>query len=340
MIKVGIIGATGYAGEELIKILIRHPHIKLTYLAAKIDKEQSIDEIFPYLKNRLSLECEILDIQKAISRADLFFLALPHTVSFGIAPTLLRHKKKVIDLSADYRLKNSSDYKVWYKLEHKDKNNLKKAIFGLPELYREKIKNADLIANPGCYPTAAILGIAPALISDTIDYDSIIIDAKSGVTGAGRKASMSFFYSEINEGLKAYKVVNHQHMPEMEQELSKLVDKKIKVSFCPHLVPMNRGILETIYLRLKKKTSLTQILKIYQRFYKTEPFIRIIGDIDAYSTKSVLETNFCDIGLKLNSESNLLIVISIIDNLLKGASGQAVQNMNIMCDFPETSGLL
>ncbi|MFH1622798.1 MAG: N-acetyl-gamma-glutamyl-phosphate reductase [Candidatus Omnitrophota bacterium] len=339
MIKIGIIGATGYAGEELIKILIRHPHVRVTYLAAKIDKEQPIDEIFPYLKNRLSLKCEILDIQGAISKADLFFLALPHTISFKVAPILLSHKKKVIDLSADYRLKDSKIYKAWYGTEHKDKGQLKKSVYGLPELYRENIKNADLIANPGCYPTAAILGICPAVVADLIDLDYIIIDAKSGVTGAGRKASLSFFYSEINEGIKAYKINSHQHMPEIDQELSKLADKKINVNFCPHLVPMNRGILETIYLKLKKKTKLAEVLKIYKRFYKTEPFVRV-NDNEFYSTKSVFETNFCDIGFKIKEGDKFLIVVSAIDNLLKGAAGQAVQNMNIMCGFPEVSGLL
>ena len=339
MIKVGIIGATGYTGEELIKILIRHPHVRLTYLAAKIDKEQPIDEIFPHLKNRLSLKCEILDIQKAISKADLFFLALPHTISIKVVPILLNHKKKVIDLSADYRLKNSNVYKKWYEVAHKDKINLKKSVYGLPELYREKIKNADLIANPGCYPTSAILSIAPALVSGIIKCDSIIIDAKSGATGIGRRASMSFFYSEINESIKAYKIDCHQHMPEIDQELSKIADKKVNVSFCPHLVPMNRGILETIYLKLKKKISLPQVLKIYERFYKTEPFVRIV-EADSFSTKNVLDTNFCDIGLRISGNRGLLVVVSAIDNLLKGASGQAVQNMNIMCGFPEVGGLL
>jgi len=339
MIKVGIIGATGYTGEELIKILIKHPHVRMTYLAAKIDKEQPIEEIFPHFKTRLDLKCEILDIQRAIAKADLFFLALPHTISFKVAPILLSHKKKVIDLSADYRIKDNKVYKTWYGVEHRDKGHLSKSVYGLPELYRENIKDADLIANPGCYPTAAILGICPAVVADIIDLDTIIIDAKSGVTGAGRKASMSFFYSEINEGLKAYKINSHQHMPEINQELSKLADKKINVNFCPHLIPMNRGILETIYLRLKKKTKLSEVLKIYKRFYQTEPFVRVT-DNESYSTKSVFETNFCDIGFKIKEDEKLMIVISVIDNLLKGAAGQAVQNMNIMCDFPETSGLL
>ena len=339
MIQVGIIGATGYAGEELIKILLRHPHVRITYLSAQIEKEQAIDDIFPYLRNRLDVKCEILDIQKAISRADVFFLALPHTVSFQIVPILLNHKKKVIDLSADYRIKNANSYKAWYIVDHKDKANIKKAVYGLPELYREKIKKASLIANPGCYPTAAILGICPALVSGIAKTDSIIIDAKSGVTGAGRKASMSFFYSEINESLKAYKLNNHQHMPEIEQELTSLAGTNIAITFVPHLVPMNRGILETIYLRLKKNISPAALLKIYQRFYQREPFVRVL-EHEVPSTKNIVETNFCDIGFKLDQEKGLLIIVSVIDNLLKGAAGQAVQNMNIMHDFPEVSGLL
>jgi N-acetyl-gamma-glutamyl-phosphate reductase len=338
MIKVGIIGATGYAGEELIKILLRHPSVRITYLAAKIDKQEAIDKIFPHLKNRLKLKCEIFDMAKAIEEADLFFLALPHTVSIQIAPLLLNYKKKVIDLSADYRLKNTSLYEKWYKVMHKDKANLNKSVYGLPELYREKIKKASLIANPGCYPTAAILGITPALVSKIIDPGSIIIDAKSGVTGAGRKAALDFFYSEINEAVKAYKIDNHQHSPEINQELSSLSDATINVTFCPHLIPMNRGILETIYMKLTKKVNYVKALDIYKKFYKREPFVRITEG-EAYSTKSVFETNFCDIGLKVNEGKGLLMVISMIDNLLKGASGQAVQNMNIMCGFPEESGL-
>jgi len=339
MIKVGVVGATGYTGEELIKILVKHPHVKLTYLAAKIDKEEPIDKIFPHFKNRLDLKCEILDIEKAISKADLFLLALPHTVSVKIAPLFLNHKKKVIDLSADYRFKDTGVYEKWYKVKHGDKENLKKAVYGLPELYREKIKKADFVANPGCYPTAAILAVVPSLVSGIINADSIIIDAKSGVTGAGRKASMDFFYSEINEGVKAYKIDTHQHMPEINQLLSSAADKKIDVTFCPHLIPMNRGILETIYMKLNKKINYDKVLEIYKKFFKTEPFVRIVEN-DAYSTKSVVGTNFCDIGLKVNEDKGLLVAVSAIDNLLKGASGQAVQNMNIMCGFPEESGLL
>ncbi len=251
----------------------------------------------------------------------------------------MNQKKKVIDLSADYRLKNADQYKEWYEVTHKDTGNIKKGVYGLPELYREKIKKASLVANPGCYPTAALLGICPALVSGIVESDPIIIDAKSGVSGAGRKASIRFFYSEINESMCAYKLNSHQHMPEIEQELSSLAGKKINITFVPHLIPMNRGILETIYLRLKKKVSSAEVAKIYQRFYKQEPFVRILED-GVPSTKNVSETNFCDVGFRLDKETGLLIIVSTIDNLLKGASGQAVQNMNIMHGFPEVSGLL
>ena len=339
MIKVGIIGATGYTGEELIKILLSHAQVRITYLSAKIDKEQNIDEIFPYLKSRLDLKCENLDVQKAVKKADLLFLALPHTVSCKIAPLLLAHKKRVVDLSADYRLKDAELYEQWYKSRHADKDNIKKSIYGLPELYRQNIKNSDLIANPGCYPTAAILAIAPLIVSELIDAKNIIIDAKSGLTGAGRKASLDFFFSEINENCKPYKLNCHQHMPEIEQELSKLQTKKIAVSFCPHIVPMNRGIIETIYLKPSKKISKKEILKVYTRFFKTEPFVRIIED-GIPSIRNVVQSNFCDIGVQLDTKRDVLIVVSAIDNLVKGAAGQAVQNMNIMYGFPEVSGLL
>jgi len=339
MVKVGIIGATGYTGEELIKILLRHPQVRITYLSAKIDKEDNIDEIFPYLKSRLDLKCEILDIRKAIKKSDLFFLAVPHTVSCKIAPLLLKHNKRVIDLSADYRLKNIDTYEQWYKIKHSDKINVKKSVYGLPELYREKIKKADLIANPGCYPTVAILAIAPLIVSGAIDSKSVIIDAKSGLTGAGRKASLDFFFSEINENCKPYKLNCHQHMPEIEQELSMLLGKKISVSFCPHIVPMNRGIVETIYARPKKSLSKSEMLKVYTRFFKKEPFVRILEE-GIPTVRNVVQTNFCDIGVQLDTKRGVLIVVSAIDNLLKGAAGQAVQNMNIMFGFPEASGLL
>ncbi|MDD4980887.1 MAG: N-acetyl-gamma-glutamyl-phosphate reductase [Candidatus Omnitrophica bacterium] len=340
MVRVGIVGATGYAGEELIGILLRHSQVRITSVSAKIDKPEGIEKIFPKFKNKISLVCKEPDIKEIVAECDLVFLALPHTVSMEIAPKLLGAGKKVIDLSADYRLKNTATYTQFYKAKHKDKVSLVKAVYGLPELYRAKIKNAQLIANPGCYPTAAILSLAPLVAFNLADSGSIIIDAKSGVTGAGKKVAESFLFSEINGDFKAYKVNVHQHMPEINQELSKLAAKGIKVIFVPHLLPLNRGILETIYVKKgqRAKGKGQKLISLYKKFYKKEPFVRIKDEGDFPRIKDVVGTNFCDIGIKESADS--IIIISAIDNLLKGASGQAVQNMNIMYKFPEYSALI
>jgi len=339
MLRVGIVGATGYTGEELIKILVKHPEVRITYISAKVDKKQKIADIFPHFHGKLNLQCDNLDIDKAIGLCDLLFLALPHTVSMEFVPKLLEEKKSVIDLSADYRLKDAKVYRDWYKVVHKDKKNISEAIYGLPELYRQDIKKARLIANPGCYPTAAILSVSPILISGLADSKSIVIDAKSGLTGAGRKAKVDFFFSEINENMYAYKINKHQHMPEINQELSKINGANVGVSFIPHLIPINRGIIETIYIKLKKTVSIKKIYNIYKRFYRTEKFVRIRDLGDFPSVKDVLGTNYCDIGLGIARNKKLLIAVCVIDNLMKGASSQAVQNMNIMCGFKETEGI-
>jgi N-acetyl-gamma-glutamyl-phosphate reductase len=340
MLNVGIVGATGYAGEELIDILLRHPNVKITSLSAKVDEPQEISELFPKFKDRINLICGLPKIKKIINICDLVFLALPHTISMEIVPKLLSAGRRVIDLSADYRLKDTKTYAQFYKTKQKDKINLDKAVYGLPELYREKIKSARLIANPGCYPTAAILGLAPLIVADLVDLDSIIIDAKSGVTGAGRKTSQDFLFSEVDEDFKAYKVNSHQHIPEINQELSKLAGKKINVTFVPHLLPLNRGILETIYVKTKdtKTQRRKDALSLYKKFYKKEPFVRIKDEGKFPQVKDAVHTNFCDIGIK--EEANKIIIIAVIDNLLKGAAGQAVENMNIMYKFPEHMGLI
>lgn len=339
MLRVGIIGATGYTGEELISILLKNPKVKITYLARQQDVKENIDKVFPKFFKKISLPCQKFDLPKALELCDLLFLALPHTASMEITPSLLKNNKIVIDLSADYRLKDVSIYEAWYCKVHKDLLNLKNAVYGLPELYKEKIKKAKLIANPGCYPTAAILAIAPVLEAGLIDKNNIIIDAKSGVSGAGKKLSADLIFSEVNENFKAYKVNEHQHAPEINQILSSLSKEKLEVTFVPHLVPMYKGILETIYLKLKKKTNLAAVIKIYKNFYKNEPFVRILED-KIPETKFVAGTNYCDLGFKLDQKKNLLIIVSAIDNLIKGASGQAVQNMNIISGFKETEGLL
>jgi len=337
MVNVGIIGATGYAGEELIDILLRHPGVKIRNISAKIDKPQDISEVFPRFKGRISMSCKIPDIKEIIETCDLIFLALPHTVSMDIVPKLLAAGKKVIDLSADYRLKDIKVYKQFYNVTHKDKAHLSEAVYGLPEIYRAKIKGARLIANPGCYPTVSILSLAPSAALGLIDMGSMIIDAKSGVTGAGRKVAEGLLFSEINEDFKAYKVDTHQHSPEINQELSKLAGKKVKATFVPHLLPLSRGILTTVYLR-KKAGEKNGLLDLYKKFYKKEPFVRIREEGSFPRLKDVVNTNFCDIGIQETADS--AIIISAIDNLLKGASGQAVQNMNIMYNFPEYTALL
>jgi N-acetyl-gamma-glutamyl-phosphate reductase len=340
IVRVGIVGARGYTGEELIRIFLRHPGVRLTYLAATLDEPMDIGDVFPEFKNRLTLQCEKFSVRNALALCDMFMLALPHTVSMSVVPKLAKKGKRIIDLSADYRLKNTAVYEAWYHKPHTDKGNLKKSVYGLPELYREKIKSSDLVANPGCYPTAAILGAIPALISGFADPAGIIIDAKSGVSGAGKKATLDFSYGELNGNFKGYKFNVHQHSPEIDQELSKATLSKVSVVFCPHLLPVNRGIYETIYIRLKKQVSGIKLEDVYRKFYKTEPFVRIKKLNVLPELKHVVGTNYCDIGLVYDEARKLLIVSCAIDNLTKGASGQAVQNLNIMCGFEETTALL
>jgi N-acetyl-gamma-glutamyl-phosphate reductase len=339
-VQVGIAGATGYTGQELIEILLRHPQARITGLYSTTDEPKPIGTVFPKFAGRLPLSLKKLDLKELADRADVVFLALPHTTAMDVVPYLLKSKKTVIDLSADYRLSDIVVYKAAYQVAHKDKANIKRAVYGLPELYRQKIGTAQLIANPGCYPTAAILGLAPLVATGAVELSSVIIDAKSGTTGAGKKAVLESLFSEVDEDLKAYKVNGHQHMPEIEQELSKLAGAKVPITFVPHLLPLMRGILETIYVKLNKASSFTpkEIVSLYQKFFKNEPFVRVRSYGEFPALKDVVGTNFCDIGIKIDGAS--VIIISAIDNLLKGASGQAVQNMNIRYQFPENLGLL
>ena len=338
-LKVGIVGATGYTGEELVRILIRHPRVEVTYVSGKEDRDEKISDIFPYLKGTLDLPCKAFSLEDAVKKTDMIFLSLPHTVSMQYAPAFLNAGKKVIDVSADYRLQDTKVYEKFYKVSHTDVAHLKSAVYGLPELHRDEIKKANLVANPGCYPTGAILGIIPGLKKHVFEVDSIQIDAKSGVTGAGRKAAKELLFSEVNESLKAYKLFEHQHVPEIDQELTIAASKPVSVVFVPHLVPINRGILSTIYVKVKKGTTTDALIKLYQDFYKGEPFVRVCKGGKLPEIKYVAHTNYCDIGLKVNEEKNLAVIVTAIDNLGKGAAGQAVQNMNIMCGFNETDGL-
>jgi len=325
--KVSVIGATGYTGAELVRILSRHPEVELVSITSQTFAGKKISEIYPFL------------IDKIASSSSFVFTALPHKTSMEIVGELYLRGKRVVDLSADFRLKDPALYEKWYGVSHSKRKLLHEAVYGLPELYREKIREARLVANPGCYPTSIILALAPLLKSHLIKEESIIVDAKSGVTGAGRKLTLATHFPEINENFYPYKVEGHRHLPEMEQELSRLAGTQVKVTFVPHLAPLNRGILSTCYASLKRYTKVEKILRIYRDFYKDEPFVEILEKGKVPRITDVATSNRCRIGLAVDERTDRIIVISAIDNLGKGASGQAVQNMNIMCGFKEDEGL-
>lgn len=339
MLNVAIVGASGYTGLELIRILHCHPEVAVTCLTSEQSAGRRISDIFPTLRGRCDLPLEHLEPVRVAEKADLIFTALPHKAAMEVVPTFLKLGKHVIDLSADYRLSDPEVYGLWYE-PHLNPANLKKAVYGLPEVRRSKIKGAKLIANPGCYPTSIILGLAPLLKLKSINLKEIIADSASGVTGAGRGAKVDSLYCEVNEGFKAYGVGGvHRHTPEIEQELSLLAGERLMITFTPHLVPMDRGILSTIYATPHTPTTTEKLVKLYSEFYKGEPFVRVLPQGSLPSTAFVRGSNFCDIAPLVDQRTGRIIIVSAIDNLVKGASGQAVQNMNLVCGFPETMGL-
>ncbi|MCM8770236.1 MAG: N-acetyl-gamma-glutamyl-phosphate reductase [Candidatus Omnitrophica bacterium] len=335
MIQAAIFGVSGYAGQKLVEILLRHPLVKIVsgYVAPEEGKP-ALTEIIPKVKKVVELSCENQpDWDQIVAEADVVFLALPHAVSMKFVLPLRQKKKKVIDFSADFRFQNLKTYEAFY-ATHFCPQLCSEAVYGLPEINRQKIKQASLIANPGCYPTSLILGLLP-LVKNNLIEPEIIVDAKSGVTGAGRTPSANLLFAECHENVKAYKIAEHRHEPEMEEILSSVGQVKYRVCFVPHLIPVNQGILSTIYVVLRQNTDQKEIQNLYEEFYAKEPFVRLMPYGQSPQTKNVVDTNFCDIGLKL-VEGKRLIVVSAIDNLIKGASGQAVQNMNLMFGFPET----
>ncbi|RJQ14450.1 MAG: N-acetyl-gamma-glutamyl-phosphate reductase [Nitrospiraceae bacterium] len=341
MLNVAILGGSGYTGSELLRLLLFHPNVKVTAVTSERSSGSLISDIFPGFRNT-DIKFEPLDLKTLAKKADLFFLCLPHKTSQETVAFLHNAGKKVIDLSADYRIRSAKIYEKWYNTPHSYPSLLKKAVYGLPELYRETIRKSPIVANPGCYPMSAILGLAPILRESFVDIDSIIIDSKSGTSGAGRSPSQPFMFCEVNESVKAYAVASHRHTPEIEQELSQVSGKRIKIIFTPHLIPMDRGMLSTIYVRLKKKVNLTGVQKLYRDFYRNEPFVRVMKNGAYPATKNVKGSNFCDLSIfldKRTAKGQMLIIVSAIDNLIKGASGTAVQNMNIMYGFEETTGL-
>jgi len=339
MIKVGVIGATGYVGIEIIRLLQNHPQVSVTVAVSQSFVGQKISDVYPSLKNICDLECQGLDMDCIYDKADLFITALPHGISKQVIPYLIEKGKRVIDHSGDFRYKSVEVYEKWYKTRHEMPELLSKAVYGLPELYREKIKNAQLVANPGCYPTCSILGMAPLLANKIIDTKNIIIDAVSGVSGAGRKTDLPYQFCEVDENFKAYGVATHRHTSEIEQELSLIAGENITLSFTPHLAPMKRGMLCTAYANLKREISARELVDLYKEHYKGEFFVRVLDEGKLPETKFVAGSNFIDIGLVVDKRLDRVIVISALDNLMKGAAGQAIQDLNIMYGLPEQTGL-
>ncbi|MDD3839851.1 MAG: N-acetyl-gamma-glutamyl-phosphate reductase [Clostridia bacterium] len=339
MIKASIIGATGYSGMELVRLLYTHPKVSIYKLVSKTYKDKHFSNIYPNFKNILDIKCSQMDIQDIGINSDVIFTCLPHGISQQVIKKLYKYNKVIIDLSGDFRYDNGNLYKEWYGIKHECPDILANAVYGLPELYRNKIKKACLIGNPGCYPTSSILGIAPLALNKLIDNKNIIIDSKSGATGAGRSVSQAMHFCECDENFKAYKVASHRHTSEIEQEISKMLNIDTVLSFTPHLLPIKRGILTTIYCNLMEDMSSQQIINLYRDFFQKEPFVRIYENDSFPELKNVVYSNFCDIGIKVDDRTNKVIIISTIDNLVKGAAGQAVQNMNIIFGFEETCGL-
>jgi N-acetyl-gamma-glutamyl-phosphate reductase len=334
--KIGIIGATGYTGSELVRILTNHPDIEIAMITSESRAGEFFSDVHPFLQG-------IAD-QKLVSvnqmdeyEPDLVFLALPHGVSMDFVKRFKDKSFKIIDLSGDFRLSSKNIYEEWYKIEHIYPEGIKKAVFGCPELYHDKIKDANLIANPGCFPTSAILGLAPLLKANLIETDRIIIDSKTGVTGAGIKAKTVNLYSNVNDNFKAYGIKNHRHTIEIQGISDEISGKETLIQFTPHLLPVDRGILTTIYARPTGIVNETELIELYTSFYANAPFVRIRKQEPAI--KDVRGTNYCDLFITLDERTKMVIVISVIDNLIKGAAGQAVQNMNIMFGMDETKGL-
>src|SRR5271154_4612504 len=341
--KVAIVGASGYSGEELVRLLLNHPHAELVAVTSRQNAGQTLAQVFPkFASHPKSKELRFTepDAEVLAKQADVVFLALPHGVAAEYAVPLLNAGAVVIDLSADFRLKSAEVYKEFYAHEHPAPELLKKSVYGLPEIYREQIKKSLLIASPGCYPTSILLPLIPLLKSGLIKSSGIIADSLSGVSGAGRKAETDYLFCECNESVRPYGVPKHRHLSEIEEQLSLAAKTPVVIQFTPHLIPVNRGILTTLYLEPAGKLTEDKISACYKKFYGNEPFIRLLEGKNLPDTKNVTGTNVIEIAWRLDERTGRLIVMSAEDNLVKGASGQAVQSMNILCGWPETAGLI
>lgn len=336
--KISIIGASGYSGAELLTLLLGRREIEIEKVFANSSAGKKVAEVYPHLRGRTNLVYEEYSIDK-IQASDVVFIALPSGEAMHIVPAIVKAGKRIIDLGGDFRLRDVSSYTRFYKREHVATEILPRAVYGLPEWNKSSIASAQLLSNPGCYPTSAILALAPMLKDNLIEPNGIAINSLSGVSGAGRSASVDLSFTEVNESVKAYKVATHQHTPEIISALENISQHNISLTFVPHLIPITRGIYTTTYARVQKTLTKDDVIASFTKHYSHAPFVRFIGDA-VPEIKHVNHTNFCDIGFKIDSENNLLVLMSVIDNLVKGAAGQAIQNMNIMFGMNETEGLL
>lgn len=337
MIKAGIIGSTGYAGVELARLIINHPEAELAAVSSVSFEGKKLSEVYPALLNVCDLECVSAD--EVIEKSDVVFACVQHGISQQFAKKCFEKGAAFIDLGADFRLYEEEDYKQWYGGEYIHQELHEQAVYALPELFRDEIKQSRILANPGCYPTSIALGLAPALKNSLVEAEGIVIDSKSGVTGAGRGLSETTHYPSCNEAFSPYKIASHRHTPEIEQTLSFVAGKKLKVLFVPHLLPLNRGIISTVYARLSEGVTADEIRAAYEKAYENERFVRLMPQGETANLRNVKGSNYCDISLHTDPRTGMLIVVSAIDNMVKGAAGQAVQNMNIIFSLPEHTGL-
>ncbi len=336
-IKCGVIGATGYAGVELVKLILTHPNATLAAIGSKSFVGQPLSEVYPSLYGICDMVCE--ENEDVIEKSDIIFAALPHGLSQEIAKKCHDSGKTFVDIGADFRLEQEEDYKTWYGLDYSYPELHKEAVYGLPELFRDRYGDSRIIGNPGCYPTSIGIGLYPALEQGLVETSGIIIDSKSGTTGAGRGLAQNTHFPDCNEGFAPYKIAAHRHTPEIEQTLTRAAGEPVKVTFVPHLLPINRGIVSTMYLRLQAGVTLEQVRQTYDNFYGTEPFVRLLPEGKIANLKHVKHSNLCEVSLHTDLRTGTLIVVSAIDNMVKGAAGQAIQNMNILFGLPETTGL-
>ncbi len=338
MTRVAVVGATGYAGAELVRILAGHPEVELSMLTSRQHEGKKFSEVYPAMAGVVDAVCEKYSDDAVAQSADIVFTALPHKLPMAIVPAMLERGKKVVDLSADFRFSNPAAYEAHYQ-PHSCRELLEKSVYGLSEVYADRISTADIVGNPGCYPTSTLLPLIPVVKSGMIDTTTIVVDSKSGVSGAGRSPSLTVHHCEVNESFKAYKIAAHRHNPEMDEVLSAEAQKPVHIVFVPHLVPMTRGMESTIYASVKGRVDSKGVRECIGSFYEGRPFVRLRPEGKAADTLHVKGTNFCDIGVHIDEDANRLILTSAIDNLVKGAAGQAVQNMNIMLGIKETTGL-